>query len=239
MREIIGFAVFIVLTLLTLFMAWFGLRNYGLNRPVSTYQTEIVKELSDDGSKAPIFWSSDPMAQHLLLPVQFESGQWNLEGDQKTDLQSFLNKPQALPKKILLFFSGPDPKALPQLRKMFKNSGLWEKTIFCSRFDGLLKDLRELEPEWSFCNGEIYLTRLLAFSSLGLESLLSISADVVFVHTKNAKLNKDEVDQLIIEGQRQNKLVIVGPVSKTQITGPWEGLKPHGWMVESSPPKVE
>jgi hypothetical protein len=133
----------------------------------------------------------------------------------------------------ILFFEARDPKALPTLREVVEQAELEGKTIFCSRQDGLLKDLRELEPTWTFCNGEAYLVRLLTFSSLGLESLLDLPSDVMFIH-QAAKLNAEEMQSLIKEGRRQNKLVLVGPVPR-----PLEGLTPHGWVVENTDPKVE
>lgn len=227
MRDFARFLTLIAGVLFSLFVVWFGLRSYGQNRPPSSYQTPLVRTLVERSHQAPILWSStDP--SFPIVKTTF-TGSWNT--DQQKPLVDELRGHQD--RFLLLFFEGRDPKALPSLRKLIKEEDLQGKIIFCSRQDGLLKDLRDLEPQWTFCSGEAYMVRLLAFSSLGLESLLEISSDVVFVHM-TAPIANQEVEKIITEGKRQNKLVVVGPVTR-----PLEGLSPHGWMVENKDPKVQ
>ena len=133
---------------------------------------------------------------------------------------------QRLPRKVLLFLGQVKDKDLPSLRQIFQTQERWKHILFCSRFDGLLKDLRRWEPRWSFCNGEIAMTRLLALSSLGLASLISISSDVLFIHTSQVSLKVKELQALVQEGHRQNKLVFIGPVSR-----PLDEVQGDGWTL--------
>lgn len=233
MREIAGFFIFVVLILSALILVWFGVRSYALSQPVSTYQTELVKLIAKKAENQPlIFEESHP--EYPLSSISFSEGQWKTSSG--ANLSSLTLESNEL---TLLFFSGKDSQALPQLREFLKKSDRWKNTILCSRFDGLLKDLRDLEPEWTFCSGEIYMTRLLAFSSLGLESLLNIDADVVFIHQTNATLSTGEINAIIQEARRQNKVVLIGPVESKEKTRQWAGENPHGWMVQTRDQKVQ
>ncbi len=231
MRDVIGFFILVVGTLCSLFVVWFGLKSYGQSRDLSTFQTPLVSELTSQNQA--LQWRSTNTQGHRFLELMFDGQKWGLVNQPAADLKSQLKKQASMFNSLLLFVDGRDPKALPDLRKLITEMNLAEKTIFCSRQDGLLKDLRDLEPRWTFCNGEAYMIRMLAFSSLGLESLLEIPADVVFIHMTTT-LASNDIRKIIAEGRRQNKLVIVGPVSR-----PLEGLNPHGWMVEIKDPKVQ
>lgn len=223
MRDYLGFFTLVTLILLSLFCVWFGLKSYGLSQPVNNYQTPLVQELvKRDGT----LWSKDSES-FKWLQIEFENGLWKAKGD-TIDLAEKLDKID-LSQKILLFFEIKSSKALPSLREIMLKNDQWKRSIFCSRHDGPLKDLRDLEPQWTYCSGEVFLTRVLAFSSLGLESMLDISADVVFIHLDN--LNPTPTFHRVIkEAKRQNKLVIMGP-----LTRPLESFNPHGWLVEKQP----
>ncbi len=227
MKEYSRFFTLVAGILLSLFLVWYGLKSYGLSQPVAEFQTPLVQELIQASQKAPLIWSQNS-SDLLLIQASYEED-WTTSSE-KTLREALA---AAKDKTNLLFFSGRDPKALPSLRKLIKEGGLETRTVFCSRQDGLLEDLRDLEPRWTFCSGEAYFIRLLAFSSLGLESLLQIPSDVVFIHLTTTLANED-VRLVIEEAKRQNKLVLVGPVSR-----PLEGLNPHGWMVENKDPKVQ
>jgi hypothetical protein len=230
MRDYLGFFVLVGLTLIVILFGRYGLRQYGLNRPISEYQTPLIKELIRESSgQALIYSRNDP--NFVWEAASFQDSQWSLNSDPKILLKGWLEESSG--KKRILFFSGKSSRALPELRKLLEKNQHWKTTVLCSRFDGLLKDLRELEPQWSFCNGEISMTRLLAFASLGLESLLEITADVVFIHLDQIKPNS-EMKSIITEAKRQNKFVMMGPVPR-----PLEGFSPQGWVVETEDQKVQ
>lgn len=224
MRDIFGFFTFVFFILIGLFAVWYGLRSYGQGRETSSYQTPLVKRLISQAQKNPIQFG--PQQNKSESPLNFarinhENGQWLV--NQKESLEEIL--PLAKGKTLLLFVQWKSPKALPELRSFLKKENLGENIIFCSRSDGILKDIRELEPEWTYCNGEVFMTRILSFDSLGLESLMKISADVFFIHLKNLKLDKG-FESLVQEAKRQNKLVIIGPSPR-----PMDGLTPHAWLI--------
>ncbi len=218
MKDIFGFVALSSMILLTLFLVWYGLSRYSQSQPAATYQTALVKELVNESQKAPLLWTEES-SEYQWRRMKFGAHEKN--DQQLTEL--FKNAPN---KRVLLFFSLATPKALPMLRTLFLQDDRWRNTIFCSRADGLLKDLRRLEPHWSFCSGEIFMTRLLALSSLKLGKMLDFSADVFFIHLDNMKASKS-LGPLIEMAQSQNKLVLIGPSPR-----PLEGIDPNGWMVQ-------
>ncbi len=247
-----GFLILVGGVLLSLLLVWFGLRSYGQSRPASQYQTALVKKLASQAAQTPLIWRLPPSGSkeyteverdqnglvklnpsRLASQVEYKDGRWIESTSTNRPLEVILETMNEDQKPLLLFFSGKDPKALPSLREIASQQEAWKNIVFCSRQDGLLKDLRELEPRWTFCSGESYLVRLLAFSSLGLESLLEIKSDVVFIHLTTTLANKN-IKKIVAEAKRQNKLVLIGPVTR-----PLEGLSPHGWMVENKDPKVQ
>ena len=238
MKDYSGFIILVLGTLFSLFIVWFGLRQYGLSRPLSNYQTPLVKKLKDLAQKEPLIWS-DHFSGLRTSPVQlvymkYENETWKTSTRSKQEIGNTDHyEVRIAPRPTLVMLEGGGPQALPLLRDQYKRKDLWKNMIFCSRSAGLMRDLRELEPQWTFCSDEAFLVRMLAFSSLALEPLIDIKADVFFIHL-TAKLQSDEIESLIREGHRQNKFVIIGPVSR-----PLDGLSPDGWMVEEGDQKVQ
>lgn len=177
---------------------------------------------------APLMWTNDWNSPFVSATAEYLENQWLVKQDvglKTHPLADFLSQ---LPpdSALLLFYNIDSPSSLPSLRTLMKNTGNWQRTIFCSRHDKILQDLRQLEPEWAFCSGEIEMTRHLSLNSVGLSGLLDISADVLFIHLKNMSA-KQELSPLIAEAKKQKKLVLIGPLSR-----PLESLEPHGWLVE-------
>ncbi len=225
MRDIIGFFSYIFFTLIGLFLIWIALKNYGENREISQYQPPAVKQLTQKDFTRPLMIGhqfNSPTHPLQYAQISYNKETWSLNN--QPSLEPLIEL--ASKNHLLLFVQWESPKALPELRAFIKKHNIGEHIIFCSRSDGLLKDIRELEPEWSFCNGEVFLTRLLSFDSLKLGSLMKISADVLFIHLKNLNLNTD-FQSLVDEGRRQNKLVFIGPVTR-----PMDGLSPDGWLIK-------
>lgn len=213
--------LFILLSLLFLALAviWQGLVTYGEQQPVSNFQTPLIEKLRT--LKAPLVWLPAPTEQQTLwLQAEFDQGKW-VEPSSQSPLETSLKKLK--PHQFaLLFFDVQSAEALPSLRKTVHGSNKAASLIFCSRSDGILKDLRELEPEWSYCSGEIFMTRMLGLSSIGLASLSPISADIFFIHLNEIKLGPS-VNKLIQEGQRQKRLVFIGPIAEPHPDYPADG----------------
>jgi len=213
--------------LFSLYLVWFGLKSYGENLPASDFQTELVKKLKN--RKEPTVWlpwdgSNSPEFTHISS--YFLESQWRT-GPSKEET-TLLEAIQSLSPTttILLNINVNSPQALPALRAELKSNGAWSRIVFCSRSDGILKDLRALEPEWTFCSGEIFMTRMLGLSSLGLQSLNRISADIFFIHLNQLNLKSDLL-VLIEEARRQNKLTFLGPVSDIDTSYPADG-----WVIK-------
>lgn len=215
------FAIYMGLTSISLFFVWYGLKNYGENQGLSTYQTPLIKELT--GATKPIIWSASPQSLFKWTKAYYKDNLWFTDDNQS--LEEFLQRDPAQAR--LLFIDFETPQSVRPLRELIKQKILWKKVIFCSRTDSFLQDLRKLEPEWTFCSGEALMTRLLSLSSIGLGSLVSVRPDVVFFHLKNINLSQNLVSAMQ-EAKRQNKMVFVGPVSR-----PMEGYPVDGWVIEN------
>lgn len=227
MADLLRLSVLVGFILISLLAGWIGLRSWGLSQGPSTYQTPVVQDLKEKLKNGSLVWQDQGPLRRVR--ARFMNSQWTLNDDSQF-LEDYLADTDI--ESLLLFYDIETPKALPALRSLFSNSPLKDKTVFCGRADGNLKDLRELEPEWTFCSGEIFMTRFLAFNSLGLASLLKISADVFFIHLK--ELTPDhELNSVIEEAHRQGKLVLMGPVSR-----PLNGFEVDGWVVESEDQKA-
>jgi hypothetical protein len=222
MRSVIGFFAFIIFILIGLFGIWYGLKSHGESREVSSYQTPLVRELLETTQNGALLIDKNSESLTLARAKHDQSG-WQVDGNKPlSDLKQL-----AQTSPVLLFVEWKSPKALPELRQLVKEEKLGNRIIFCSRNDGLLKDIREIEPEWTFCNGEVFQTRMFALNSLGLQAVMKISADVFFIHLDNVKLSL-EFATLVKEAKRQNKLVIIGPVTR-----PMKGLSPHAWLIQN------
>lgn len=224
MTHVIRFTCTVLLLLLALFLVWYGLKIYGKSLTHSDFQTPLIKKIKQQG---PILWTSDIQSPHPSLRAHFANQDWWVgNGDKKTRLASLL--PLKSAKIIILHLQFQSPKAIPRLRKIMNQHVSWQKTLFCSNVDGLLNDLRKIEPLWSYCSGEIFLTRMLGFSSIGLESIQKIRADAFYFHLDKIDF-KTEFQSIIEEAHRQNRVVIAGPVTR-----PIEGYSLDGWVLQSN-----
>ena len=230
MRDILSFLTYVFLILIAFLIIWYGLRSHGINQPISSYQTPLVKKLTQLSSNKTLVWTESKITRERTLHTRFENSQWVVTNTGKSQRLDDFIKTESFT-HLLLFFEVRSPKALPALQKIFAEKNLWKKTVFCSRADGILKDLRALEAEWTFCSGEIFMTRSLAMTSLKLESLIDMTADVLYIHLDNLKPSFT-VNNLILEAKRKNKLVLMGPVTR-----PLDGFDPHGWIVKTEDQK--
>lgn len=222
MRSVLGFLSFIFFILIGLIGLWYGLKSYGEGRAVSSYQTPLVKSLIDSAREKPLIIGENSSPLSYAQATHDQKG-WRINNSQAlTDLKKL-----TLKSPLLLFVNWRSPRALPELRELIKKEKLGDRIIFCSRNDGLLKDIRELEPEWTYCNGEVFQARMFSLNSLGLQSVMKISADVFFIHLDNVKA-RWEFQSLVEEAKRQHKFVIIGPLPR-----PMKGLNPHAWLIQN------
>ena len=219
------FVCFLCLLLMGLALAGLGIRHYGLSRPVSNHQTALIQKLVRE--KKPLIWKADLLSPYGFLKAGYNGRHWfAFQRGKKRELESILQRDRS--RALLIHVHLDSSQALSSLRKILNKEERWRKILICSRADGILKDLRELEPRWSFCNGEVFMTRILGLASLRLESLVSIRSDVFFIHLKNLSLNPGLIP-LMKEAKRQKKLVFVGPV-----TGPLQNYPVDAWVVEDA-----
>lgn len=228
MSVILRFLLTVILLGIAFFLVWFGLAYYGQNRSISEYATPLVENLKKE--PRPIIWTywhqgSEPQ-KYAYLDAHFTGNSWEATlANKNYDLKELLLSHDF--SYLILNINLNSPKALPQLRTILKEKNHWQKIVICSAGDGVLRDLRELEPEWSFCNGEIYMARMLGFASIKLESLMRIESDIFFIHLNNLNLHEDHFP-IIAEAHRQKKLVFIGPVTR-----PSEKFDADGWLVKS------
>lgn len=228
MKALFRFLISLFFLGIAFFFVWYSLLTYGKNRAISDYQTDLVQTLKK--KPRPLLWTplntTQPYPQYAWIDAKFIGDQWKVGSNDADDtLAEQLRNPTF--SYLLLNIYLESSQALPQLRELLKKDDLWKRTVLCSAADGILRDLRELEPEWTFCNGEIFMARALGFASIGLESLARIDADIFFVHVQNLNLNKSH-HAIIAEAKRQNKLVFIGPV-----TGPLESYDADGWVIKN------
>jgi hypothetical protein len=217
-----GFLVVSILASLTL--VWLGLKSYGESQPVSDFETPLVKKLKE--FHPPILWTYQSNQPFQAIQAQYIQGEWfdMQDGEAQAPLQQRLSHQEDA--YFLIFFEVTSAQALPSLRKALKENNFWERSVLCSSSDGTLQDLRELEPDWTFCSGEIFMTRMLALSSLGLQSLNRIRADIFFVHLDRIRLSP-AINDIIKEAQRQNRLTFIGPSPSVQTDYPAQG-----WVIQ-------
>lgn len=223
MIDALRFALSLAGILLGLFLVWLGLRFYGESQPISSYQTPLVKKLSEHKG---VHWTAPDQSgkKFIYLKAINKENHWTVSNMGKEEsLEKFLKtlKDQFL----LLDITLKTPTDAPSFKKILDASSNLEKIVITSRSDGTLKDLRELSPKWSFTNGEVFLARFMSLNSIGLGALLKIKSDVFIIHTEKIPLSL-EFESLIKEANRQNKITIIGPVP-----GPLAPLSPQGWLI--------
>jgi hypothetical protein len=219
------FIIYCCSILLSLYLVWFGLKNYGESQAASPFQTQLIKNLNT--LEKPTLWysikSSSGNEKFIWFRAKFLKNTWFVEDNKNTPLETVLENSRNPTK--LIFIDVREAQALPHLREILKKNNAWENIIICSRADGIIKDLRDLEPDWTYCNGEVFLTRFLALSSIGLGSLTGIRSDLFFIHLEELKLNKNLL-KIISEAKRQHKLIFTGPVTR-----PLDSFAIDHWLV--------
>ena len=227
MIHLYRFSVIVIIVLIAVALCWFGLRAYGIGRTKSMYQTPLVETLK--GEEVSL-WSKDlsqPQENGFYYSnLYFLNNQW-MAGDvqnQHIPLKDLLQKNS---KTFFLFYVDlSETGQLALLKQTIDDGKHWQRVIFTSAKDGVVSEMRKLSPQWSFANGEIFLTRYLSLATLGLESLMDITSDVILIRPSVVN-GHPEVKTLINNALKQNKYILIGPTSR-----PLQDLPVNGWLLE-------
>jgi hypothetical protein len=214
----------------SLSLVWASLYFYAQAPHPAPYQTQLLRSLK--GTPPPLYWGVRP-DQSPALPTAsafYKEGLWKtLWNGQEAPLQKVLSG-FAPDHPLLLMMEAPRTDSLPSLRQLVNDLKRGPMTLFCSRGDGLLQDLRKLEPEWTFCSGEIFMTRFLALDSLRLTGLSRIPGDVFFVHLSHMRLSSS-VAGLLAAARQQGRLSVIGPISLGDYQQLHKDYSPDAWWI--------
>lgn len=88
-----------------------------------------------------------------------------------------------------------------------------ERVLIHSDYDVILSAVRKLKPRWLFGSGQAEQTKLKILEDLFIETIAPVKADVIIspVYFKKTK-QRDFSHKLVLEIQRRQKMVILGPV---------------------------
>lgn len=226
MIHLYRFSVIVITILIALSLVWFGLRNYGLSRDASNFQTPLIESLTT--SERPHSWTKLSQLQeapYSYASILFSNNQWNYiePTGEKKNLGDLL---KTRPNSYFLFFVDlEETQELAKLKELIDSGEFWKRIIFTSSKDGVVTEMRKLSPQWSFANGEIFLTRFLSLATIGLEPLLEIPGDSLFI--RPAMLKHPQVKNLIFQAKKHKKYILVGPVAR-----PLEDIDADGWLIE-------
>ena len=97
------------------------------------------------------------------------------------------------------------------LAKEIKNYAPEKRILVQSETDVILKSVKEKEPFWLFGTSLPELTRLVTFSSIGLEPAIAVRGDVI-ISPLRLHERKFINEQVLSEMKRRLKKVLIGPV---------------------------
>lgn len=224
--HIVRFLILIIGILGLLFLVRWTLYIYAHQQPLSVFQTPLLQQITRGTRPLTGYLSNSSTAPPSFINLKLikQKDHWLI-----TDLQGNAYRPSSSPASLFFLvwpeIKGPQDNA--SLRTWVKLQEWLPQSIFCSRADGVLKDLRALEPHWNFCNGEIFVAKMLNLQALGLEALLKIKSDLFFIHLTNIPYSS-RIEKLVQEGHRQNKIVILGPLNN-----PPKETAADGWLLKN------
>lgn len=111
----------------------------------------------------------------------------------------------------LVIANGKGPRLASQLQKFLKDNKLVDKVTILSSADGLLKDLRFIEPEIALSYGQAFLIRLHAMEQIALQNMLTFDKDVAWLKPEIFHASMKSLIPLFLS---RNIPVIIGPVKK-------------------------
>lgn len=127
-------------------------------------------------------------------------------------------------RRLILNFSDYKPGLDKKIIELIDQLHAGSRVLIQSREQGLLKDLREQKPEWLFGSSQVQMTLLKMLTSIGLQSMTPLEADV-YIAELNSELNpqpaSDETHLLseasLAELKRRKLPVFVGPLSEPDL----------------------
>ncbi|HVK62643.1 MAG TPA: glycerophosphodiester phosphodiesterase family protein [Bdellovibrionales bacterium] len=97
------------------------------------------------------------------------------------------------------------------IEKLIEEVGAGDRVLITSTEDGILRDLREQRPQWAFGTSQAQGTRLLMFSSIGLEATIPLQGDVFMAVSSDQPRHIQINDRILNEVRRRKLKVIAGP----------------------------
>lgn len=114
-----------------------------------------------------------------------------------------------------------------EIIKFVENNKLENRVLINSPVDIVIKSIKELKPMWVYGTSIPEAARLKSFTTLSLESAVSIRGDVFIAPV--SYLNRPLVDaSMVSEMKRRKKYVFLGPVRNDEEKKQAEELKPDG-----------
>lgn len=94
-----------------------------------------------------------------------------------------------------------------------------ERIILQSEQEGLLADLRKLEPMWLYGTSRAQIVQTLWLITIGLEGVSPLKGDVLITSYRAGEINQKALlltPDLLTEARRRSMKVLVGPVTKLE-----------------------
>lgn len=94
-----------------------------------------------------------------------------------------------------------------------------DRIILHCEQDGLLSDLRKIEPMWLYGTSRAQVVQTLWLTTLGLEGISPLKGDVLITQYRAGETNQKALlltPELISEAHRRSMKVLVGPVTKLE-----------------------
>jgi len=114
-----------------------------------------------------------------------------------------------------------------EIVKFVDGKKLGDRVLINSPIDIVIKAIKEQKPMWVYGTSISEATRVKSFSTLNLESAISVRGDVFIAPV--SYLNRPLVDEsLVAEMKRRKKYVFIGPVQNEDERKTAEELKPDG-----------
>lgn len=138
-------------------------------------------------------------------------GQPSIAAGDATPLDTALSR--LAKNRLILNFRGNREGMIQALAGAIEKAHAGDRVLVQSPEDGFLKSLREGKPEWLYGTSSAALTLFVMLSSIGLESITPLKADVLVVesHLKDHNLDRFS-DDMIKEAHRRRMKIYAGPV---------------------------
>lgn len=94
-----------------------------------------------------------------------------------------------------------------------------ERIILHCEQDGLLSDLRKIEPMWVYGTSRAQVVQTLWLSTIGLQGISPLKGDVLITQYRAGETNQKALlltPELLAEARRRSMKVLVGPVTKLE-----------------------